>query len=119
MGGLTRARQGCPRAPVPLAADSGLRGDSAPLRVEALDRLPQSGVELAIATGTEDPWLLLAARSYVEGRSPDVMYQGKPWHLLGDAAGTTHGSPYSYDRRIPLIFFGPGFEQEKRFDRAA
>jgi predicted AlkP superfamily pyrophosphatase or phosphodiesterase len=30
---------------------------------------------------------------------------------IGHAAGsvTTHGSPYDYDRRVPILFWRPGF----------
>ena len=30
-------------------------------------------------------------------------------HILSWKTGTTHGSPYDYDRRIPLYFMGKPF----------
>lgn len=74
--------------------------------------------EVIEGRGAVDPWLPVLAASYYEGRSPDVFLMGPPWHILGDVAGTTHGSPYPYDRRIPLIFYGPGVERGLRYDAA-
>lgn len=62
---------------------------------------------------------LLHARSFDEERSPDVVFQLPPRVLLGMAEGTGHGSPYDYDRRIPLIFLGPGFPAGHRPGPAA
>ncbi|MBM3975533.1 MAG: hypothetical protein FJ299_00910 [Planctomycetes bacterium] len=56
-----------------------------------------------------DPWFALAARSYDAERSPDVAIQYPPGHLVLRPNGTTHGSTYDYDRRVPLVFLGPGF----------
>ena len=28
---------------------------------------------------------------------------------MGVAAGTSHGSPWPYDREVPLVCLGPGF----------
>ncbi len=78
----------------------------------------QEEIELAIYQGTDDALLELAARSYVSNRSPDVFLQHKPWHLMGEVGGTTHGSPYEYDRRIPLLFLGAPFAAEARFEHA-
>ncbi|MFT5049458.1 MAG: hypothetical protein ACI8QZ_000851 [Chlamydiales bacterium] len=56
-----------------------------------------------------DPLRRLMARSVAEGRGPDVSLVRRPWTLLAVPTGTSHGSPYAYDRRIPLVFMGPGF----------
>ncbi|TAJ23286.1 MAG: hypothetical protein EPO68_03510 [Planctomycetota bacterium] len=56
-----------------------------------------------------DTWLVLAAHSFDAERSPDVSIQYPPGSLVALAAGTTHGSPNDYDRRVPLAFLGPGF----------
>jgi len=49
---------------------------------------------------------LLMARSYVPGRTGDLLVQLHEDCLIDDL-GTTHGSLYGYDRDVPLIFFGP------------
>lgn len=66
-----------------------------------------------------DPWRALAARSYFADRSPDLVVQARPWLLVGMPLGTTHGSPYPYDREVPLVFLGPGFEAGRTFGPAA
>ena len=33
-----------------------------------------------------------------------------PGVLVGVGEGTSHGSPHPYDRDVPLIFYGPGFQ---------
>ncbi len=63
---------------------------------------------LDVETPDADPWLALARASYDPERGPDVVYQVHPWHLKGLSSGTSHGSPYPYDRRVPLVFHGPG-----------
>ncbi len=42
-------------------------------------------------------------------RSPDLYVTFREHRLLtGGSTGTTHGSPHPYDRRVPLVFLGPG-----------
>ena len=44
-------------------------------------------------------------------RSGDVVLVQKPYQLLGNQkSGTTHGSPYSYDTHIPVLFYGAAFK---------
>lgn len=57
-----------------------------------------------IETGDSDEAELMR-RSYVPGRSGDLMLQFHPGCMFSDS-GTTHGSLYHYDRHIPLIFYG-------------
>ncbi len=59
---------------------------------------------------TDDEFLVLARASNVEDRGMDVQIVGQPYLLMGGASGTSHGSPHPYDRRVPLLFYGPGFE---------
>ncbi len=56
---------------------------------------------------SEDEIAGLFRRSYVAGKSGDLFIQLEPTCLVRDS-GTTHGSPYYYDRDIPLVFYGPG-----------
>ncbi|WP_306590843.1 alkaline phosphatase family protein [Geothrix sp. 21YS21S-4] len=53
---------------------------------------------------------VLLARSFHPGRSGDVLVAFKPWTIFGVPPTewpTGHGTPYAYDRRVPLIFWGP------------
>ena len=52
------------------------------------------------------------ANSFHEDRSGDVVFVLKPFHIinykLGNRTGTDHGSPYSYDTHVPLLWYGRG-----------
>ena len=45
---------------------------------------------------------------YFEGRSGDLYVVLKPGWIHDRVKGTTHGSGYSYDTHVPLIFMGAG-----------
>jgi hypothetical protein len=48
--------------------------------------------------------------SRFRGRSADVDIVLEPFALVdGDRGGTTHGTPYTYDTHVPLVFFGAAF----------
>lgn len=66
-----------------------------------------------------DPWALLFRRSTRAERSLDVVLRAEPWVLVGMEEGTSHGSPYPYDRRVPLAFLGGPVKPQQRFDRAS
>lgn len=53
---------------------------------------------------------VLLRRSFRPDRSGDLLVAFKPWVLFGIPPAeypAGHGSPYAYDRRVPLIFWGP------------
>lgn len=79
---------------------------------EALKAIPGPGPvywadELASSAATTDAVLQLARNSYVPGRSGDLLVMVEPY-WLAQSTGTTHGAPYGYDRRVPVLFAGPG-----------
>jgi hypothetical protein len=45
------------------------------------------------------------ARGFFAERSGDVYILMKPYVVYA-GAGTNHGTPYSYDSHVPLIFYG-------------
>ncbi|HEX8440536.1 alkaline phosphatase family protein [Archangium sp.] len=48
-------------------------------------------------------------RGYYPGRSGDVLFVVKPFHVISaDTTGTNHGTPYAYDRQVPVILAGKG-----------
>src|SRR6185436_18371112 len=63
--------------------------------------------ELASTVPTQDPILAACRLSYVAGRSGDFFVVQKPY-WIARATGTTHGSPYGYDRQVPVILYGAG-----------
>ena len=57
------------------------------------------------------PFADLHAHSLAPGRGPDLFVETEYGCLFSDyPAGTSHGSPHDYDRRVPLVFFGAGVE---------
>lgn len=70
---------------------------------------------------SSDPIVRAAALSNFEGRSGDLIVVAKPyWPLGGRAVGEagSHGAPYDYDQRVPLILFGAGVKSG-RYTRPA
>ncbi len=47
---------------------------------------------------------------YYPRRSPDLSLVFEPGYMLGSGSGTTHFSPYAYDRHVPVLFMGPGIK---------
>ncbi len=54
-----------------------------------------------------DPIQRAAALSHYRGRSGDIILIPKRGWIASPAA-TTHGTPWDYDQRVPIIFFGAG-----------
>jgi hypothetical protein len=49
------------------------------------------------------------ARSYREGLSGQVFFVTHPGYFMTPSgAPFNHGSPWEYDSRVPLVFYGPG-----------
>ena len=73
--------------------------------------------DLARADTTRD-WI---ARRWLHSMPPglpvEVVVTLKPYHYWG-AGPATHGTPYDYDARVPVIFYGPPFKAGK-FDELA
>ena len=56
--------------------------------------------------------------STVAGRSPDIIVALSENVVSGGRVGGTisnHGTPWDYDRRVPIIFWWPGAEGQERF----
>ncbi|OJT20863.1 phosphodiesterase [Archangium sp. Cb G35] len=48
-------------------------------------------------------------RGYYAGRSGDVLFVVKPFHVIStETVGTNHGTPYAYDQLVPVILAGKG-----------
>jgi hypothetical protein len=64
-----------------------------------------------------DPVQRAAALSHYRGRSGDIiMIPKRGW--IASTAGTTHGTLYDYDQRVPVIFFGAGVRSGRMEDPA-
>lgn len=53
---------------------------------------------------------------YNAERSGDIVLVYKPYTISWGATGTTHGSPYSYDSHIPVLFYGAPFKPGRYAD---
>jgi predicted AlkP superfamily pyrophosphatase or phosphodiesterase len=66
-----------------------------------------------VPSGSPDRWTLIqrARASYYPGRSGDfVVFLKKDITPISNTTSyvATHGSPWDYDRRVPIVFFRPG-----------
>jgi len=88
------------------------------LKVSGVARVLK-GDELASqsARTSKDPQVRAAALSYFPGRSGDIIIIPKENWLLA-ASVTTHGTLYSYDQRVPIIFYGAGIRPGAYNDEA-
>ena len=103
-----------------------VRGDAA--LMNSIERAVMSipGVERVLrkdmlSERSSDPVVRAAALTHFDGRSGDLIVVSKPnWPVGGRAApdAASHGSPYEYDQRVPIILFGGGIKAG-RYDGAA
>ena len=71
--------------------------------------LSSDEISTPAARTSKDAQIRAAALSYFPGRSGDLFVIPKEnWLLV--AAGTTHGSWYSYDQRVPVLLYGAGIK---------
>ena len=60
---------------------------------------------------------LALQRSFHPERSGDVAFFPKPYNVVySTLAGTTHGTPHTYDTHVPLLVYGPGIRSGVRQD---
>ena len=86
-------------------------------RASRRSRTPGPRTRSARAQG---PFAELYRHSFVHPLSGDLVLQIAEGCLVSDFdTGTTHGSPYLYDRRVPVLFRGPGIEPGRVPGRAA
>lgn len=73
--------------------------------------------ELLDPASPNRPYLQAFRHSYMEERSPDYLIRDCEYCLItADTTGTSHGTPYRYDRVVPLVFWGTG-KQPLRVER--
>jgi predicted AlkP superfamily pyrophosphatase or phosphodiesterase len=73
-----------------------------------------------------DSFLALLRNSYVPDRGPrsllappEIVVRSPENSINTRSDAATHGSPYYYDRHVPLVFMGPGIRPGTSADRAA
>jgi arylsulfatase A-like enzyme len=96
-----------------LVAEKGLdRGEVERVAAAAISGIPHvsrvyTRQQLLLGATSGDKLSERVVRSFNMARSGDLEVLLEPYWIRG-ATGTTHGTPYSYDSHIPLIFMGPG-----------
>lgn len=77
-------------------------------------RLPDIAVaytshELAHDSASSQPYFDLFENAFSPVRRPDIYFAYLENYLVeSDPHGTSHGTPYDYDRHVPLVMAGPG-----------
>lgn len=74
------------------------------------------------AAAERTTFLEMFARAYYPGRSGQIMIVPREGDILtrpGADVTFMHGSPWSYDARIPIVFWGPRYVRAGRFADAA
>jgi predicted AlkP superfamily pyrophosphatase or phosphodiesterase len=72
--------------------------------------------EIMANTGN-DYYLNCIANGYDASQNGDMVLLDKPGYIEYGAKGTSHGTPYSYDTHVPLIFFGWNIKSGETHDR--
>jgi predicted AlkP superfamily pyrophosphatase or phosphodiesterase len=112
------------------ATDAASADGDVPARIAAgLKRVPVVGeawtTEELMQRTPSDSFAVMMRRSMYPGRAggafsrQGVEMQLKSGVLPNERTGTTHGSPYWYDRHVPMIFMGPGIRAGRIGDRAS
>ncbi|HKJ49097.1 MAG TPA: alkaline phosphatase PafA [Christiangramia sp.] len=60
----------------------------------------------------------LIQNGYNQKRSGDVVFVTDPGYIIYPEKGSTHGSGFSYDTHVPLIFFGKGIKKGSTFEHS-
>ena len=82
------------------------------IAADAVRKLPYifrvyTGAQLEQENLADDPIGVLMQRGYYRGRAADLFIVQKPY-WLASKEGTSHGTPFSYDTHVPMIFLGRG-----------
>jgi len=96
--------------------------------LEAIQRVPgvrhvYRAEELEDRPATESPMRKAEAASFLKARSGDLLIVPKPYWLWDSSTptsprqyGTTHGTPYYYDQRVPVLLMGFGVQPGEYFE---
>ena len=89
------------------------------LREEAHVQRVYTWDQLADGRAGSDPIDLRVRNSFNAERGPDIYLVLDPYWLPEPGKGTTHGTPYSYDAHVPVMFLGPGVKAGFHHGKAA
>ena len=74
--------------------------------------------EILGSTGN-DYYLNFIANGYDSKQNGDLILLDKPGYIEYGATGTSHGTAYSYDTHVPLLFYGWHIKKGESFDKKA
>jgi predicted AlkP superfamily pyrophosphatase or phosphodiesterase len=69
------------------------------------------GEQLILQTENDMLFKSLVQRGFNNKRSGDIMVMYKPGFMDYEKTGTTHGTSFSYDTHVPLLFYGNGINK--------
>lgn len=72
--------------------------------------------EILNATGN-DYYLNFIAKGYDVTQNGDLVVQDKPGYIEYHSTGTSHGTTYTYDTHVPLIFYGWKIKKGESFEK--
>jgi predicted AlkP superfamily pyrophosphatase or phosphodiesterase len=73
--------------------------------------------EEILTNSGNDYYLNCIAKGYDPTQDGDMVILDKTGYIEYGATGTSHGTPYSYDTHVPLIFFGWNIKAGETYDR--
>lgn len=73
--------------------------------------------EEVLASSGADFYLNFIAKGYDPVQNGDIVILEKPGYIEYSATGTSHGTPYTYDTHVPLIFYGNGIKKGQSFNK--
>ncbi len=72
--------------------------------------------EILASSGTDD-LIDFVANGYDPTQNGELYFIYKPGYIEYVATGTSHGSPYSYDTHVPLLFYGWNIKKGESHDK--
>lgn len=85
-------------------------------QMRALDFIEDAYTSDELESDVDRPFIQYYRNAYIPILSPDVLLRKSEFALIHGPAGTSHGSPYTYDTHVPVVFWGDPFESAK-YDR--
>ena len=73
--------------------------------------------EQVMANSGTDIYLNSIANGYDPTQNGELIVLEKPGYIEYSTTGTTHGTPYTYDTYVPLLFYGWNIKQGESFNR--
>ena len=73
--------------------------------------------EEILAAPSSDYYLNFISKGYDPKQNGELVILDKPGYIEHEGTGTSHGTPYSYDTHVPLLFYGWNIKKGESFDK--